>query len=415
MAQRNKARRIKSNRRQLLSELHKPLEWRRKLLETTPSVLEVEVNGSARKFNQLKGPGNTSIYFVDELKEFFLKMPAVPRVYDILPREVEALRMLQDHPEHFPQLVEHTPDYIIMRYIQGQPWSKETAPPDARAQLENILAILESKKLNHNDINHNQLMVRDSKIVLVDFGSSTLEGSLSFGGKFCSRSHLPRFFLAHKNKDRDAAEKILAELTQFQSQPEPLEPHFKPQDLQMFHKYLSRVNGYFEYGSGGSTCQAATQETISKIYTVESDVAWTTKLKKVIQSAKVNYLLVDLNCEKTRWGNPGPRCTDAQKISYSNQFLTLSAAERQSVDLVLVDGRFRVACCLKLYEAISPNCLVAFGDFLGREWYHVVLEYFAIVEKTDDNSMVILKKRAVSRTLRARLTRLIKQYNLDAR
>ena len=61
--------------------------------------------------------------------------------------------------------------------------------------------------------------------------------------------------------------------------------------------------------------------------------------------------------------------------------------------MVLIDGRFRVACCLKCYEVIKDNCLIAFDDFFNRKQYHIVLEYFDIIEKSKDNRMVILKKK----------------------
>ena len=73
--------------------------------------------------------------------------------------------------------------------------------------------------------------------------------------------------------------------------------------------------------------------------------------------------------------------------------MRLSKKEKASIDLVLIDGRFRVACCLKCYNIISKNCVIAFDDFLNREHYHIVLDYFDIVEKTEDNRMVILKKK----------------------
>lgn len=65
----------------------------------------------------------------------------------------------------------------------------------------------------------------------------------------------------------------------------------------------------------------------------------------------------------------------------------------KDIDLVLIYGRFRVACCLKCYDIIKDNCLIAFDDFLNRSGYHIVLEYFDIIEKTQDNIMVILKKK----------------------
>ena len=48
---------------------------------------------------------------------------------------------------------------------------------------------------------------------------------------------------------------------------------------------------------------------------------------------------------------------------------------------------------MKCYDIIIDSCLIAFDDFLDRPQYHIVLEYFDIIEKTKDNRMVILKKK----------------------
>ena len=111
------------------------------------------------------------------------------------------------------------------------------------------------------------------------------------------------------------------------------------------------------------------------------------------------------------WGHPGKNATNIQKINYSNQMTKLSKEEQESIDLVFIDGRFRVACCLKCYNIIKDNCLIAFDDFLNRQFYHIVLKYFDIIEKTQDNTMVILKKRdnvSVPHEL-------IEEYELDQR
>lgn len=92
-------------------------------------------------------------------------------------------------------------------------------------------------------------------------------------------------------------------------------------------------------------------------------------------------------------GSPGKNASNIQKINYSNQITKLSKEEQDSIDLVLIDGRFRVGCCLKCYYIIRDDCLIAFDDFLNRRHYHIVLEYFDIIEKTQDNRMVILKKK----------------------
>ena len=74
----------------------------------------------------------------------------------------------------------------------------------------------------------------------------------------------------------------------------------------------------------------------------------------------------------------------------------LTEDEQKKIDFILIDGRFRVACCLKLFDCIQENCMIAFDDFLNRPQYHVVLEFFDIIEESLDKRMVILKKRKMS-------------------
>lgn len=172
-----------------------------------------------------------------------------------------------------------------------------------------------------------------------------------------------------------------------------MKPHLEKNDLEMFYKYLKNTNVYFEYGSGGSTYQASILDNIKKIYSVESDAQWQNKLKKNITNPNINYIFSEMNTQPKTWGHPGKNATNLQKINYSNQITKLGKEEQASIDLVFIDGRFRVACCLKCYDVITDNCLIAFDDFLNRKQYHIVLEYYDIIEKTKGNRMVILKKK----------------------
>ena len=172
-----------------------------------------------------------------------------------------------------------------------------------------------------------------------------------------------------------------------------MEPHLSKNDKIIFYKYLDNTNVYFEYGSGGSTYQASIRKNIKTIYSVESDITWQKKLNQTIKNPNINYIYNEMDTKPDTWGNPGKNATNIQKINYSNQITKLSKEEQDSIDLVLIDGRFRVACCLKCYDIIKDNCLIAFDDFLNRSGYHIVLEYFDIIEKTQDNRMVILKKK----------------------
>lgn len=177
-----------------------------------------------------------------------------------------------------------------------------------------------------------------------------------------------------------------------------MEPHFMKNDKDMFYKYLNMIKVYFEYGSGGSTYQAYIRPNIYKIYSVESDPIWLNKLKNIFTSFQgdkkdITYIFNEVDAQPNEWGRPGKNATDIQKKNYSNHITKLNREDQLKIDFVLIDGRFRVACCLKCFDIINKECLIAFDDFLNRKKYHIVLDYFDILEKTEDNTMVILKKK----------------------
>jgi protein O-GlcNAc transferase len=169
-----------------------------------------------------------------------------------------------------------------------------------------------------------------------------------------------------------------------------MEPFFKENDIVLFNKYLDNASVYFEFGSGGSTYQAFIKNNVKKIYSVESDFDWHNKLKLIIGNTdKINFIFNEMDVRSNSWGHPGPNCSREQKIDYSSHIEYLSKEEKKAIDLILIDGRFRVACCLKCFNEINNECFIIFDDFLNREEYHVVLDYYFIVEKTEDETMVV--------------------------
>lgn len=176
-----------------------------------------------------------------------------------------------------------------------------------------------------------------------------------------------------------------------------MEPMLLPNDKQLFYKYLDSATTYFEFGSGGSTFQAAQRENIKAIYSVESDSQWTAKLKAALaDKSNINYICINMKTAPNALGYPGRGSTLEDWKKYSDSIVILDAGLREKVDLVLIDGRFRVACALKCFDTISDSCVVIFDDFLNRPHYNVVLNYYEIVEKTADKVLVVLKKKAVA-------------------
>ena len=156
-----------------------------------------------------------------------------------------------------------------------------------------------------------------------------------------------------------------------------MNPHMKHNDMLMFYRHIGKSKSYFEYGSGGSTYQASMRENNERIVSIESDFEWHTKLKSIVKSPAVQFVYCDINTSG----------------EYSGAIRKYGDKE---VDFVLIDGRFRVACCLKCFDVISDACLIAFDDFLDNPKYCIVLNFYEIVERTKDKRMAILRKKSVA-------------------
>ena len=113
-------------------------------------------------------------------------------------------------------------------------------------------------------------------------------------------------------------------------------PHLAKNDAILFNRYLDKARVYFEYGSGGSTYLASTKDNIQKIYSVESDIVWQSKLQATIRSNKVTYFFNEMDTQPNTWGHPGKHSTPAQHIAYSNYLGNLPKAEQQQIDTVMI-------------------------------------------------------------------------------
>ena len=173
-------------------------------------------------------------------------------------------------------------------------------------------------------------------------------------------------------------------------------PDLPEAEKKIFFQYLDNSKVYFEYGSGGSTYEAFKRTNIQKIYAVESDMFWVNKLYAngiPKNSDRVQILYIDIKAEKNKYGYPGKNSTYEDWIKYSRAFGNLESSIKKEVDFILIDGRFRVACALNLLKEISENTIVAFDDFFNRKHYHIVLDYFDVVERV--GRMAFFKKKNI--------------------
>ena len=172
-----------------------------------------------------------------------------------------------------------------------------------------------------------------------------------------------------------------------------MEPHFSTNDKKLFYEYLDNASHYFEYGTGGSTYQASIRPNIKRVISVETDYIWHNQFKFLLAADHIQFIYSDMDCVTNTWGRPGVNSTLNQWIAYSDQIKKVDPDVLNKLDFILIDERFRVACCLKCFDLIQDDCLIAFNDFLNRPEYHIVLDYYHIVDQSRDNTMVILKKK----------------------
>ena len=171
-------------------------------------------------------------------------------------------------------------------------------------------------------------------------------------------------------------------------------PKFQRHDLRMFNKAIRKCEYYFEFGSGGSTFQAAMRKNIKKIYSVESNEFWIKRISDNIAKVnskfnkKIEFKFIDF-IGKRSLGYPSEDCPKEVWYKYSQ---ALNDIEIPPNSVILVDGRFRVACLLNIFNNIKDDTIILFDDFLLRQDdYKDILKNFEIIES--GNAMVKLKKK----------------------
>lgn len=177
--------------------------------------------------------------------------------------------------------------------------------------------------------------------------------------------------------------KIINIVDHLENNEEP-KPHMSDNETNIFKKYLSKSTLYFEFGSGGSTILAHKYKNIKKITSIESD----SEYSKYIQNIAPNANMIHINIGDTvKWGHPKNKNNYNDWPNYYKAWFN----KNYEPDLILIDGRFRIACALTiaLNTKNSQNTIVLIHDFNNRPSYHCILDYFDIIESVD--TLVVLK------------------------
>jgi hypothetical protein len=96
--------------------------------------------------------------------------------YGVFEREIATLLKLKDF-DHVPKLVavDVNNHDIYMEYA-GEPVKKETIPVNWREQVKEIIDGLRKRGIQHNDIKNAEILMKDGKIMIIDYGWASTYG-----------------------------------------------------------------------------------------------------------------------------------------------------------------------------------------------------------------------------------------------
>ena len=131
-------------------------------------------------------------------------------------------------------------------------------------------------------------------------------------------------------------------------------------------------NIYFEFGAGGSTNIASYYKI--NTYSSESDIKWHNKLKN--NRIKANYITIDLKAKSLGYPGKETNINDWKRYiqAYKSEYLA---------NIILIDGRFRVACALDIFTKIKNDTIILIHDYSNRIKYHIIEKYYIKLKAWD--------------------------------
>lgn len=156
-----------------------------------------------------------------------------------------------------------------------------------------------------------------------------------------------------------------------------------PEEKSKLLEILNHSHCYLEFGTGGSTIFTLINSNVP-IISVDSNEAWIKYMKKynIIRRNLNNRLKIYLfNIGPTRsWRYPINNDNSELFPAFSSKVFELE--DPKKIDVVLVDGRFRVACVLQtiIHCYQNNNLRILIHDYPSREGYKIVEEFLDVID-----------------------------------
>ena len=175
----------------------------------------------------------------------------------------------------------------------------------------------------------------------------------------------------------------------------PRKPWMTDEELECFRKWIPQGKAALEFGMGGST-RFFFENGIARLDSVESDPSW---LKAMAHDPFLAHFI-----RKKRlllhYADIGPvRQHGLPRSMQHPSWITYHQSVWQSVDantlaLILIDGRFRLACACQALLRCTRRPPLLIHDFSGRPEYHAILEFTDVLDSAG-TSVVLRQKQDV--------------------
>lgn len=186
-----------------------------------------------------------------------------------------------------------------------------------------------------------------------------------------------------------------------------IKPHMTTKEVGVFCRHIENASFLLEFGSGGSTVMAAALG-VKEIVSVDSSLEW---LQKVAETEEVKRCIftshhVDIG-KLTNWGNPADK---SSAISWPAYYRSVWNVLKAEPDVILVDGRFRVACAFMSILHAQLGTKIIVHDFWDRPYYHDILKYLDCIDREHQIGVFIQKSDLDWRDLAKTFSRYVLDY-----
>ena len=142
-------------------------------------------------------------------------------------------------------------------------------------------------------------------------------------------------------------------------------------DDAVFKALLPKASTYAEYGVGKSSLWVLANSHAS-IFAVDTSEYWIDHVRSKAGESAARF---DID-----WVDLGPIGWAGRPKNYARRttfqrYIESPWNRGQKPEVILVDGRFRVACSLYSLASADPGSTILFDDYKDREHYHVVEEF----------------------------------------